>query len=315
MDTLTENIFDNFDGVVQAAVSDAIPTAKRWGHYKEEGGFHWCTYRALVRRNGVFTNGSGPHDLNLQLCTPIIKHLASHWEKAFTRRLPFVLQSFTRKSKTLLTSFHQDIEARSLKQGAGAAGLAILGQQLRTYEAIFANLATQMVELISSLQREANREFVPVVTERLLETYDNCAAESGGGMYVRMKGHMEGGVASNLDMFADSCNQVKQRLTVMCKDVNDAMSVKAEEVFINMSRDYTQVISGTSVQGDIMPKQERLMRAEIAKAFEELELENQAVASKAEDESEGAIVPDADSLDAQETVSQQLIEEPAMNIE
>jgi len=287
VDTLTDNIFDNFDRVVQAAVSNAIPTAQRWGNHKEEGGFHWCTYRALVRRNGVFTNGNGPHDLNLQLCTPIIKHLASHWEKAFTKRLPHVLQSFTRKSKNLLKSFHQDIVARSLEQGAGATGLVMLGQQLRTYEAIFANLATQMVELISNLQQEANREFVPVVTERLLQTYETCAAESGGGMYVRMKGHMEGGVASNLDVFADSCNQVKQRLIAMCKDVNDAMSVKAEDVFTNMSRDYTQVISGSAVQGQMMPKQERLVRAEVARVFEELELANQADASSnAETESE-----------------------------
>jgi len=283
VDTLTDNIFHNFDRVIQTAVSNAVPTSQSWGQ-RQQGGFHWCTYRALVRRNGVFTNAAGLHDLNLQLCTPIVKHLASHWEKAFTRKLPYVLQSFTRKSQSLLTSFHKDIEDRSLKQGAGAAGLMMLGEQLRTYEAIFVNLATQMVELISNLQREANREFVPVVTERLSQTYETCAAESGSGMYVRMKGQLEEGVASNLDMFAESCTEVKQRLTKMCKEVNEAMSVKAEEVFTNMSRDYTQVISGRDAQGQMMPKQERLMRAEVAKAFEELELANQADTSKNETE-------------------------------
>jgi hypothetical protein len=49
---------------------------------------------ALCRRNGVFSGSSGSHDLNLQLCEPIFKHLASQWEKTFARRLPGVLQSF-----------------------------------------------------------------------------------------------------------------------------------------------------------------------------------------------------------------------------
>jgi hypothetical protein len=126
----------------------------------------------------------GSHDLNLQLCEPIIKHLASHWEKAFARRLPGVLQNFSRKSKNLLTEFHTEIEARSMKQGAGVAGLAMLGQQLRTYEAIFANLTSQMIEVINTLQRDANREFTPVIANKLASAYNWCAAEVGGGKLI-----------------------------------------------------------------------------------------------------------------------------------
>lgn len=165
---------------------------------REAGGFYWATYKgnscsavcieikansfeALCRRNGIFTNAVGSHDLNLQLCEPIIKHLAGHWEKAFARRLPGVLQSFTRKSKGLLTAFHQEIEARSMKQGVGTAGLAMLGQQLRNYEAIFANFTAQMIEVINTLQRDANREFTPVIASKLASAYEWCAAEVGGG--------------------------------------------------------------------------------------------------------------------------------------
>jgi hypothetical protein len=50
------------------------------------------------------------------------------------------------------------------------------------------------------------------------------------------------------------------------------MASKADEVFTNMSRDYTEVISGTRVEGQMMPKWERLMRAEIAKAIEDSEM-------------------------------------------
>jgi hypothetical protein len=50
------------------------------------------------------------------------------------------------------------------------------------------------------------------------------------------------------------------------------MVSKADEVFTNMSRDYTEVISGTRVEGQMMPKWERRMRAEIANAIEDSEM-------------------------------------------
>jgi len=93
--------------------------------------------------------------------------------------MPRVLQSFTRSSKNLLTSFHREIEARSLKAGVGSAGMALLGQQLRNYENIFTQLTNQMVEVINNLQREANREFTPVIARNLSTAYDWCANESG----------------------------------------------------------------------------------------------------------------------------------------
>ncbi|RDL34492.1 uncharacterized protein BP5553_07620 [Venustampulla echinocandica] len=179
-DTLAENIFENFEGVVQQAVAEATTTATRWGD-RNNGGFYWATYKALCRRNGVFTNGAGAHDLNLQLTEPIIKGLANNWEKAFARRLPTVLQSFSRQSKSLLLNFHHEIETRSMQKGVGVAGLTMLGQQLRNYEGLFMNLTHQIVELINQSQRDANREFTPVVASWLSSPYEYCAAEVGQG--------------------------------------------------------------------------------------------------------------------------------------
>jgi hypothetical protein len=93
--------------------------------------------------------------------------------------MPRVLQSFTRSSKNLLTAFHKEVEARSMKAGAGSAGIALLGHQLRNYEGIFRQLTTQMMEVINNLQREANREFTPVIARSLSTAYDWCANESG----------------------------------------------------------------------------------------------------------------------------------------
>lgn len=108
-----------------------------------------------------------------------MKNLASNWEKSFSRRLPSVLQGFTKRANEILKTFHRDVEARSRKNGAGIARLAMLSQQLRTYEATFSILTTEMVEAINTLQREANREFVPVVARKLASAYTWCANEAG----------------------------------------------------------------------------------------------------------------------------------------
>ena len=56
--------------VVETAISnatnDSIETALKWGapvnrENRAAGGLHWSTYKAICRRNGIYTNGQGPH--------------------------------------------------------------------------------------------------------------------------------------------------------------------------------------------------------------------------------------------------------------
>jgi hypothetical protein len=249
-------------------------------------GFYWATYKAVMRREGVFSNAQGTHDFNLQLIEPIIKHLASHWERVFAQRLPRVLQAFSRESKNLLARFHHEIEARSMKIGAGVAGMALLGQQLKNYEAQFVQLSEQLSEIINGLQREANREFTPVVARNLATAYDWCTAESGPGQYKRMKDYMSTHVNDvKTDMFSESCNEVKRLLVAMCNQVEQTMTSRTDEVFMLMQRDYMEVVSGTQLpEGQMMPKWERKMRADVAKVIEDRETEAEEVTKASEEE-------------------------------
>lgn len=59
---------------------------------------------------------------------------------------------------------------------------------------------------------------------------------------------------------------------MMCRQVEEVIANKTDEVFMLMRRDYITVVNGTKVpQGHIMPKFERQMRSEIAKAIEKRE--------------------------------------------
>lgn len=51
---------------VSNAINDSITTALKWGapvnrEDRAAGGLHWSSYKAICRRNGVYSNAQGPH--------------------------------------------------------------------------------------------------------------------------------------------------------------------------------------------------------------------------------------------------------------
>lgn len=109
----------------------------------------------------------------------MIKHLSTGWEKAFARNLPRVLDQFRRTTASLLTGFHQAIERCALEMQLGIPGLAMLSQQLKVYSANLADVSGTVREKINATQREASREFIPVIRAAMLAAYNYCNAERG----------------------------------------------------------------------------------------------------------------------------------------
>jgi hypothetical protein len=108
-----------------------------------------------------------------------MKQLANPWEKVFSERLPQALKRFAKISEMILQSFYKGIISRALQSGASVTRVAMLGQQVRNYQAVFVDLADDMLKDINAHQREANREFAPVIAEKLASAYEKCAAETG----------------------------------------------------------------------------------------------------------------------------------------
>ncbi|KAG4025453.1 hypothetical protein MFRU_058g00360 [Monilinia fructicola] len=299
-DALNENIFKKFRKIIPLAVDQAPQMVSKWGAPlnnmdPDARGLRWSTYKAICRRDGgPFSNNDGTHDWNSQLTEPIMKHLAGSWEKIFFRRLPSVLKEFTKKSNRILKTFHRDVESQSRENGTGIACLDMLAQQLGTYEATFSILTTKMMEVINILQREANREFVPVVARKLASAYTWCANERGGGLFKRMKDHMHKNInRSRHAMFTESCDEVKTKLNKMCQIIEESMNDGTDEVFMLMRRDYLQVLNGAQVTGEVMPKWERHMRSDIAhilETHERDEMEKLATKLKSEEAKEDDVM-------------------------
>ena len=80
-----------------------------------------------------------------------------------------------------------------------------------------------------------------------------------------MKAHMNGHVEEERHtMFEQSTEEVKERLTALVRSVEEAMLNKADEVFMQIRRDYLAVLGGTEAPtGEFMPKWQRTMRQEV----------------------------------------------------
>jgi hypothetical protein len=68
---LCEQIFDKYPEVVAEATRTAPDVARAWGGPKNDGGLLYSTYKALVRRDGVYQSKSAGHrDFNAELYVP-----------------------------------------------------------------------------------------------------------------------------------------------------------------------------------------------------------------------------------------------------
>ncbi|KAL2048436.1 hypothetical protein N7G274_000348 [Stereocaulon virgatum] len=285
-DELTDNIFDKYDTAIKSATETAIATAFHWGspvnrEDRAAGGLCWATYKAICRRNGIYTNSQGPHEWNIALAEPMMKVIASGWEKVFTRRSPMVMATFARHAASALKTFHHDIDARARRIGAGIASLSMLQQQLSVYETVLKDLSTMAKDMINTHQKEINREFTPVIERAMQTAYQECVDERGPGSYARMKAAMNGHVLQERQkMFQESADNVRRMLDSMVKEVGAMMDEKADEVFLQIKRDYRAVLGGRDVQqnGEILPKTQRLVRKEIMRIIDDMEKVSMRVA-------------------------------------
>lgn len=280
---MNAQIFDKYPELINEAIIAAPETASKWGAHKADGGLFWGTYKAVVRRDGSYHSATAGHrDFNADLVNPIIKKLATGWERAFQNRLPKAFDALTKDSAKLLHNFHEAVEERARSNGVGLASLATLKMQIYTYEQLFADLNQVLVARMNELQRDANRDFTPTIGNIMHTVYDICANECGTGSYKRMKQHMSDYVERcRHTMFSDATLTVKRNLDSMCKALEDVMDERADEIYIKMKGDYTRVLGGGQVQFDqtaVLSKAERALRAEVMEVLKTINVEFEPIA-------------------------------------
>ncbi|KAL2132078.1 hypothetical protein VTI74DRAFT_4256 [Chaetomium olivicolor] len=264
---LTDNIYDSFDRYIPMAVDSAVPIATQWGAPRGMGGLCWATYKATCRRNGVFSGSSGPKDFNEELFEIISRHLAGGWERAFQRRLPAALDTFMRRTKTQLQTFHREATERAKEAGTHYGGIAMLAQQLEVHSAHISDVRNAVFTLAQDLQREANRGFTPVIQDEMTPAYQGCVDERGTGSFMRMKNIMVTHVSNRRGvMFRNATNAVQRQLEQLCERIKQELESYVYDLHARLARDYLAVLVGADAVFNGMgpPRVELMLRSEMA---------------------------------------------------
>ncbi|KAK7935689.1 hypothetical protein PG985_001184 [Apiospora marii] len=279
---LREQIFKSFDSSIPSAIEKAVDTAKGWGAHRNMGGLLWATYKATVRRDGVYSGAAGPHDFNSELFEPISRSLASGWERAFQRRLPHILRELTKKLSKKLEDFHQAMLQRA--QQSQLSALLNIGHQVAAVNQTLKGWPASLQARITELQREASRAFTPVIRQAMLEAYRICVEENGPGSFARMKTAMESHVStSRHSMFHQATETVKGMLEDLCKTLKKEIFKDTDPVLSELSKDYLGAMLGRDVGEAKLSSAEIDMRAKVKDVL----LRNETMFSS---EDEGAAV-------------------------
>ncbi|KAI1132388.1 hypothetical protein F5Y10DRAFT_231071 [Nemania abortiva] len=266
-ESLEEHVFENINTSIPSAIEVAPDTAYSWGAPRAEGGLFWATYKATVRRQGVYSGASGPRDFNQDLFDPISRNLATGWERAFQRRLPAILESFAKETGVKLQQFHQAAKARAEQRHTNITGLVTLSSQILAHIRTVHGLPAVVRAKITELQREASRQFTPVICDAMANAYTICTNEHGQGSYARMKDAMINHVdTTRHSMFRQATEVVKGQLETMCRSVMHDIAESIQAVFDTIYMDYMRTLVGAEVdRSRKIPIEERDMRNRVNK--------------------------------------------------
>ncbi|EOD47067.1 putative tat pathway signal sequence protein [Neofusicoccum parvum UCRNP2] len=214
------------------------------------------------------------------------------WERTFQRVLPRQMDNFKVKTLEVLKDFHIAVTKRANEIGVSIASIAMLSQQLNNYGPFLEAQVHTMKELMTTFQREVNREFTPVIAAAMEHAYDLCASECGTGTYVRMKGHMASHISANrTKMFQDACNAVKKSLEQMSAHIKTQLEQRTDGVYSTAQRDYLQVLGNIGAADIPLSQVEIGVREDVASILDSSEGTFRRIV-EGEDDDEASVQPE-----------------------
>ncbi|KAI9669298.1 MAG: hypothetical protein M1831_000333 [Alyxoria varia] len=273
-----EQVYEKFGVAIDSGKQAAEETVSSWGSRVDRdnpdaGGLHWSTYKAVCRRYGVYSNGKrGPQEWNAKLAEPILKQIASGWERAFSRRVHAVMKDYVKDGNKLIKDFHNSVAARAHSVGSSTS-IYLLEQQTTHYEQTLSVVSEKALDILNNGQKDCNREFVPVVADEMTPAYEDCINERGTGSFARMKLHMFTHVKNRKQtMFTHATQTVKDMLESLIREVRKQVEEGTDDMFATVRRDYLAALGGgASDNGDVMPREQRQLRKDVLHHIERTE--------------------------------------------
>ncbi|KAL1734274.1 hypothetical protein EV714DRAFT_202750 [Schizophyllum commune] len=179
---------------------------------------HWQTYRATLRRHGEWRR-----DLNVELCNPFTRQIASSWGQVFEKDLFAGLDGATSEKIMKLVKEVENSAAPGLKERAKMQG----DQCMEQAQLALRNAMEDVKVALQNEQKEVSRCLGPHVQEQLIPGYDLAMDERGPGSVARQKRVFHEFVKMKKEkMFHGAASLIMDRLDGAAQVVGDALDKK-----------------------------------------------------------------------------------------
>lgn len=225
VDEAVSNLHDIFKDGLEEKLKIGSATASQMA-YETSMNFgnsmHWGTYRAHLRRDGVFRR-----DLNVELCLPLTSSIAKSWGEVFEQDL---FAEFGRRTTQAIEQLIEEIKdsaAPGLRERCRVQG-HLAEEDAQT--ALRAMIQT-VHEALQKEQKEISRSLSPHVQQQLLDVYIRAIMERGKGSVARQKEVVNNGVQNARgDMFAGGSNILMSKLATAAETVGNVLDTSLSEL-------------------------------------------------------------------------------------
>ncbi|XP_071085573.1 nuclear GTPase SLIP-GC-like [Haliotis cracherodii] len=229
------------DEATQEAIRRANSTVELWARpvnkkQREQGGLHSNTYKATVRRLGIFRSSGIGYIINMNqdLADPFVKILSEEWTPRFSEQAWFetVKSKIKKPASNAITCFTEAI-MKSLGD-SDATLLKDLTQLETDTLGKLTRLDSLWEETIVRKQREVTHMIPDFVQEQMQSAYEQCSEEEGPGAINRIKDIM----ASTIDQLKSNMfQQLKEKITVSLGQLKKGFMRGAKEILDDIVED------------------------------------------------------------------------------
>ncbi|WAR13060.1 SLIP-like protein [Mya arenaria] len=215
---LTTDIDHIFEGSLRpkieegasSASEEANNTCAKWGapyirgktRNRGEGGLSCPTYQATTRRDGVYKSPTfGPVDFNEDLAAPMCWSFAIVWGEAFSETLWRVFEVLQNDIRTWIKDSTCKLQKQLESLGISVIRIDRLAKQLT-------EMVRHLKDVVTPRQRGISRIVTPHIQTTMLDEYKQCAADSGNGLFGRMKKYMAEGIENKRSSMFDGAKRM-----------------------------------------------------------------------------------------------------------
>lgn len=230
----------------QTAFDQAPGISEIFNSGKANGGLHWSTYKAVVRRDGKYHSRTGAINFNARLIQPFVEHIDPNWADNFVHSVGRRQDEAKQDCKKLASCFELEFQQIMHVRKSSARKQRLFRSALRSFRDAVIALLNDVSGTISVGQKKINRKPEKLLQKMMIAIYDACSQETGKGCLHKMQGHIRGFIAARdmkafqqialrmekdvEQLFGKTRKEVENRLFDLCTSFRRSVGILADLV-------------------------------------------------------------------------------------